>query len=80
MVWVHHELEGPAVPAARHLGVAHGMVVPFFPGHQTGESVSAPLHQVQPGVLVERGVSVGGAGGIKQAADGIDVRGCLAGS
>ena len=70
VVGVHHELERPAARAAGDLGVADRMVVAVLPGDQPGEPLPAALDQVQPGVLVERGVGVGGAGRVEQAPDG----------
>ena len=49
------------------------MVVAVLPRDQPGEAAPASLDQVQPGVLVEGGVGVGGRRRVEQAPDGVDV-------
>ena len=73
VVRVDHELQGPALRTTRNLGVAHGVAVARLPRHQPGEALAAPLHEIEPLVLAQRTVAVGGGGHVEQLGDGGDI-------
>jgi hypothetical protein len=70
---VDDELERPAVVASRHLGVADGVIVARLPGDESRESLTASLDQIEPRVLVDRGVGVRCRCRIEKAAHRVDV-------
>ena len=73
VVGVDDEVEGPAVQASRHLGVGHGVVVAWLPGHEAGEGGTAALRHVEPAVLVDGRVPVGRLGQRQELGDGREV-------
>ena len=73
VVGIDDVLEGPAVAAARDLGVADGVVVARFPRDQAGVAGPPSLHEVEPLVLTQRTMVVGLGGSLEQSGDGRDV-------
>jgi hypothetical protein len=69
VMWVHDEVDQPRVVAARHLAVRNHVVVPRFPCHESGETRTPTLAQVDPQVIRKWALSIGSLHGLEKIFD-----------
>jgi endonuclease III len=75
VVGVDHDLDRPAVAPPRDVRVRNRMVVVGLPRHQPGVAGPPALGEVEPAVVAQRPVSVGGLGDVEELGDRGDIVG-----